>query len=183
MTNAGRETDRFAFLDRTGWGWAARQPLARDVSARRHVGLPDDGRQAILMAAPPGCSDDIGDFLQIAANLRVPDLPPLVMFAADETQDFAVIGDLVDNLFAGAILACPELELSPYLAAGVLLHIQENPPSPALPSLTAGEWARFALDTAEHHVTAITGRIVSGAEFVRALSRALRMQADGKRVC
>ena len=57
-----------AFLVQEGWADARRTALTGDASFRRYHRLADNGRQAMLMDAPPP-QENIGPFLAIARHL------------------------------------------------------------------------------------------------------------------
>ena len=61
MNNNLRTTEIQEFLDKTGWGEAARTPLNADASTRRYERLVLPGRRAVLMDAPPSAESASGD--------------------------------------------------------------------------------------------------------------------------
>ncbi len=115
-----------AFLDRSGWGQADRNPLAGDASTRRYIRLVDGDRSAMLMDAPaaaeaplcpPGASPEERAELGYNATARLAG-SNLVAFAglsnalcergfsapkilaADFEHGFLVLEDLGDDLIA-----------------------------------------------------------------------------------
>jgi aminoglycoside/choline kinase family phosphotransferase len=52
------------FLDAAGWAGAEIEPLAGDASFRRYFRVRHDGRNAMLMDAPPP-HEDPGPFLDV----------------------------------------------------------------------------------------------------------------------
>ncbi len=170
------------FLARIGWGAAVRRHLAGDASARRYERLSRGAETAVLMDAPPGCGDDLGDFLRIGAHLAGLGLSPPGIVAADEELGLALIEDLGDAVYTGALLA-PGAELPLYTAAAdVLLHLQSAPAPVGLPDLSAAEWAGSAGFALEFYAAGSTGERPDGAAFTAALQAALAQHADGPRV-
>ena len=58
-----------AFLERSGWGGAARGALAGDASFRRYERLERGGHRAVLMDAPPD-HEDVRPFVFVARHLK-----------------------------------------------------------------------------------------------------------------
>jgi hypothetical protein len=176
---AGRAAEKAAFLMRAGWAAAARAHLAGDASARSYERLQLGDRRAVLMDAPPGAGDDIGDFLRIAAYLAALGLSPPMVYDADETAGFALLEDLGDDLFTTVVARDPALEAPLCTAAAeVLLHLQSAAPPSALPDLSAGGWAESALLATEWYAGATAGNDA----LREALAGALAGLADGRRV-
>lgn len=184
-----REAERRAFLSGAGWGAARRGHLAGDASARSYERLTRGDETAILMDAPPGCGDDLADFLRISGHLAGLGLSPPRTLAADVPRGLALLEDLGDGLLNRLATADPGAEPMLYAAAaGVLLRLQAAPPPPDLPNLprlpdlTAQDWADSAGLATSVYARAITG-VAPGAEALTgALAAALRRHADGPRV-
>jgi aminoglycoside/choline kinase family phosphotransferase len=172
-----------AFLDRAGWGKAARQFLAGDASDRSYDRLTRGAESAVLMDAPPGKGDDPADFIRIADHLRGIGLSAPAILARDLAQGFLLIEDLGDDLFARLIEADPARETALYAAAtDALVHLQTQPAPTGLPDLSAADWAEAACFAPDWYAYAATGHRPDSAAFREVLTAAMRAHADGPRV-
>lgn len=124
-----------AFLLASGWGSAARAPLAGDASNRRYERLTaTDGTPAVLMDAPPEKGEDVRPFMAIADYLTGLGLSAPRILAADEANGFLLLEDLGDDLFARAVVKTPALETTLYTAAtDVLLELHQHTPPQLAP--------------------------------------------------
>ncbi|VDC23243.1 aminoglycoside phosphotransferase family protein [Pseudogemmobacter humi] len=171
------------FLAAAGWAAAERRALAGDASARSYQRLRMGGARAVLMDAPPGCGDDVGDFHRIGSYLAALGLSPPKTFAMDEARGLMLIEDLGEALFAVLIAEEPARELPLYLAAADALAVVQAAPAPAgLPDLSAAEWAESTLLAPEVYARAVTGAAPDARAFRAAMEAALRAHADGPRV-
>lgn len=171
------------FLAAAGWGAAERRPLAGDASARSYQRLVRDGARAVLMDAPPGCGDDVGDFHRIGSHLARLGLSPPRTFAMDEARGLMLIEDLGEALFAVLTAEDPGRELPLYLAAADALAVLQAAPAPAgLADLSAAEWAESTLLAPEVYARAVTGVAPDARGFRAAMEAALRAHANGPRV-
>jgi aminoglycoside/choline kinase family phosphotransferase len=180
-------TDRLAlsqsFLDRAGWGRAARHFLAGDASDRSYDRLTQGDRSAVLMDAPPGKGDDTAAFTAIARHLSSLGLSPPAIMADDHANGFLLLEDLGDGLFARLIAADPTLETPLYAAAtDVLVALQAHPAPPSLPDLTARDWAAAATFSLSWYAFAATGNCPDPAMIERILTDLLHEHADGPRI-
>ena len=124
-----REEAVGAFLRKTGWGYASRQPLPGDASTRRYVRLVRGDKTAMLMDQPQNAETptasagatpeerralgynavarlagaDCARFVAAANFLRSAGLTAPEIYAADTDQGFLLIEDLGDDLYADAI--------------------------------------------------------------------------------
>ena len=172
-----------AMLKQVGWDGAERRFLAGDASARRYQRLLLGGQSRVLMDAPPGIADDVADFARIDSHLRQLGLSAPQIHASDMTNGFLLLEDLGEKGFARLIQRDPALEEPLCRAAtDVLLHLQNHPPAPDLPDLSAQDWARAALLVLDWYRFAITGDRMDGAPFEAALTGSLQTWADGPRV-
>lgn len=178
-----RETEKVEFLARAGWGMARRAHLAGDASARSYERLVLAGARAVLMDAPPGCGDDVGDFHRIGLHLAGLGLSPPHTIALDEARGLMLIEDLGDGIYARLLEADPSQELPLYTAAvDVLIRLQSAPAPAGLPDLSAADWAQSAALAPEFYALAATGRVPDTGAYLSALEAALRAHADGPRV-
>lgn len=166
------------FLRAAGWADARRAHLAGDASARSYERLWRGDQRAVLMDAPDAAGET-ADFLRIAAHLAGLGLSPPQVLAADAAAGLVLLEDLGDDLFTTVIARDAALE-APLCAAAakVLLHLQSAAPPPALPDLTAADWAESALVATEWYA----GRPAAGPALRRSLQEALGTLADGRRV-
>jgi len=111
------------FLDRAGWGGAARHALAGDASGRRYERLANDrGRTAVLMDTPPG--DGVTAFLAVGRWLRAGGLHPPAVLADDAAAGLLLLEDLGDTLFARLDPGDPDgLHRAYGAAVDVLIHL------------------------------------------------------------
>ena len=127
MSASDREAQRQAFLDRTGFGAAARDPLPGDASTRRYERLTTpSGDSLIFMDQPPGeesalapvdatpaqrsaigynaearlAGGSVAAFVAIAGWLRAQGLSAPRVHAHDADDGFAVLEDLGLDAFA-----------------------------------------------------------------------------------
>ncbi len=115
------------FLQRHGWGQAARKPLADDASFRRYERLTRAGEKAILMDAPPEF-EDVRPFVAIARHLQKYGLAAPEIYAEDMENGFLLLEDMGDALFAAVIAADPAQEEPLYgLALDGLVHLHKAP--------------------------------------------------------
>jgi len=111
-----RSDDIDDFLARTGWSGATRTMLAGDASFRRYERIFLDGRQAVLMDAPPQ-KEDIRPFIAAAEMLAACGLSAPSIFASDLTNGFLLLEDLGDDLFTPLLRQSAGQEETLYLAA------------------------------------------------------------------
>lgn len=88
-----------AFLQRAGWGNAARSKLAGDASFRKYERLNRNGEPAVLMDAPPP-QEDVRPFTRIARHLAALGYSAPRILAEDAEHGFLLLEDLGDDLFA-----------------------------------------------------------------------------------
>ena len=125
-----RETQIGDFLASEGWGWARREPLAGDASARRYERLRRKGALAgaILMDMPPETGLDVRPFLAVTAWLRAGRFSAPEVLGADVRRGLVLLEDLGDDLFARLCAERPGREAGLYGAAvDVLADLQRRP--------------------------------------------------------
>ena len=126
-----RATEIGEFLAQEGWGWAKREPLAGDASARRYERLRRGGRLAgaILMDMPPESGLDVRPFLAVTAWLRAGRFSAPEVLGADSRRGLVLLEDLGDDLFAVLCAREPKREAGLYGAAiDLLADLQRRPP-------------------------------------------------------
>lgn len=87
------------FLQRAGWGDAARSKLAGDASFRKYERLNRNGEPAVLMDAPPP-QEDVRPFTRIGRHLAGLGYSAPRILAEDVEHGFLLLEDLGDDLFA-----------------------------------------------------------------------------------
>jgi aminoglycoside/choline kinase family phosphotransferase len=122
-----------AFLDAHGWGGAQILPVAGDASFRRYFRAIHDGRQVILMDAPPP-HEDPRPFIAVAEWLVERDFAAPTILACDLDQGLVLIEDFGDDRLREAVDAAPADELSLYAPAiDLLVRLRRQPAAPVPP--------------------------------------------------
>ncbi|MXZ81558.1 MAG: phosphotransferase [Gammaproteobacteria bacterium] len=86
------------FIADCGWSGAAVTSLVPDASFRRYHRLDHDGRQAMLMDAPPG-KEDLTAFVLMTSHLHKLGVRCPTIYRSDLSTGFALIEDLGDLTF------------------------------------------------------------------------------------
>jgi hypothetical protein len=184
MTRAGEIA---AFLDRAGWGAAARTPLAGDASSRRYERLTRaDTAKAVLMDAAPDQGEDVRPFLRVARHLEALGLSPPAILVTDEALGLALIEDLGDDVYARVVEGRPEAERPLYEAAtDLLVELQAHPPAADLPAYGPAEMADRSRLAALWYRPGLEGRVAgtcdedAAAALARATRSAIEAHAPG----
>ena len=144
MAEAARERAIVEFLDRAGWGDAARRPLAGDASFRRYERLERAGRgggRAVLMDAPPP-QEDVRPFMAVADLIRRAGLSAPEILAADPRAGLLLIEDFGDDTYT-RLLARGADERPLYdLAVDALIELHRNLSQEQIAGLPAFDDAR-----------------------------------------
>jgi N-acetylmuramate 1-kinase len=129
------------FLASCGWAGARIVPLAGDASFRRYFRVMlDDGRQAVLMDAPPP-HEDPRPFISVAEWLVSVGLSAPEIIARDLERGLLLLADFGDDRLREALDNSPERERQLYeLATDVLVHLHAHPPMPGLPEHGLRQW-------------------------------------------
>jgi aminoglycoside/choline kinase family phosphotransferase len=129
------------FLASCGWAGARIEPLAGDASFRRYFRvILDDGRQAVLMDAPPP-HEDPRPFISVAEWLVSVGLSAPEILARDLERGLLLLDDFGDDRLREALDTSPERERDLYeLATDVLVHLHAHPPMPGLPAHGLEQW-------------------------------------------
>jgi aminoglycoside/choline kinase family phosphotransferase len=135
------------FLAGTDWQNARRIDLANDASPRRYQRLlRDDGREAILMDAPPAAMD-ISPFLIIARHLKHLGFSTPEIYKDDQKIGLALIEDFGDQSFNQILRTEPEREQELYgLAVDILSSLHQLPADQAIASQTPDYSAEILLE-------------------------------------
>lgn len=175
MTN--RDVLADCFINKSGWGDAAKKHLAGDASNRRYLRLERQATNetAVLMDAPPNRGEDIKPFIKITNHLRSTGFSAPKILATGKQHGFLLLEDLGNNLFAQLIRNNPELEETLYCAAvDVLIQLHKYPPPNDLLNYAPKMMADYTSPVFEWYQTAITGAPVSGlAEITEELEAVL----------
>lgn len=86
------------FVARAGWQGAELKPLAGDASFRRYERVFLDGKQAVLMDAPPE-KEDITPFVTVGRYLEALGFSAPHIIAEDKTNGFLLLEDLGDDSY------------------------------------------------------------------------------------
>lgn len=129
-----------AFLAAHGWGDADIRPLAGDASFRRYFRVVRDGRQAVLMDAPPP-HEDPRPFIAVAEYLGEQGLSAPAILARDLVQGLLLIEDFGDVRLRETLDAAPETEAAHYAAiTDLLAHLHARPAMAGLPVHALDQW-------------------------------------------
>lgn len=122
---AERQTRIAAFLAASGWGAAARHDLAGDASFRRYSRLAGEGRQALLMDAPPP-HEDVRPFVAVARLLQLLGLSAPLVLAEDADAGLLLLEDFGNDTYT-RLLAAGVAEAPLYaLAVDVLIALHQR---------------------------------------------------------
>jgi hypothetical protein len=128
------------FLAASGWGGAEIVPLAGDASFRRYFRVIADGRQAVLMDAPPP-HEDPRPFAEVGQWLIERGLSAPKVLASDLERGLLLLRDFGDVRFRETVDADSSRERELYaLATDVLVHLHQHPPMPGLPVHGLEQW-------------------------------------------
>ncbi len=171
------------FLAREGWGDACRTPLTADASFRQYHRLNDEGRNAMLMDAPPP-QEDIRPFLKIARHMTGLGYSAPQIFAEDREAGFILLEDFGDSTFT-RLLAAGEEETPLYLLATDLLidlhsksAVEAIPPD--LPSYDIDKLLSEVSLLNDWFIPAATGKELSAAALQDYQARWRAILADTK---
>ena len=129
-----------AFLARSGWAGARVEPLAGDASFRRYFRIIGDGRQAVLMDAPPP-HEDPRPFIAVAEWLGGVGLTAPEILARDLDRGLLLLGDLGDDRLRETLDDEPARETELYqLATDLLVQLHRHPPMPGLLPQGIDQW-------------------------------------------
>ena len=129
------------FLASCGWAGARIEPLAGDASFRRYFRIfQNDGRQAVLMDAPPP-HEDPRPFISVAEWLVSVGLSAPEILARDLTRGLLLLDDFGDDRLRETLDDAPDRERELYeTATGVLVHLHDHQPMPGLPPHGLAQW-------------------------------------------
>ena len=128
------------FLEASGWSGARIEPLAGDASFRRYFRVIGDGRQAVLMDAPPP-HEDPRPFIAVAEWLVGRGLSAPEILARDLDKGLLLLGDFGDVRLRETLDADPQRERELYeLATDVLVHLHNHPPMAGLKPHGLEQW-------------------------------------------
>jgi aminoglycoside/choline kinase family phosphotransferase len=128
------------FLASCGWAGARIEPLAGDASFRRYFRVIGDGRQAVLMDAPPP-HEDPRPFISVAEWLLSVGLSAPEILARDLDRGLLLLDDFGDSRLRETLDTSPDRERELYeLATDVLVHLHANPPMEGLPGHGLEQW-------------------------------------------
>ena len=121
-----------AFIADLGWAGEI-VPLAGDASFRRYFRVRADGRQAVLMDAPPP-HEDPRPFIGVAEWLTTHGFPAPVIIGADLDHGLVLLEDFGDARMREAIDAEPDATMGLYeRAVDLLVELRRHPAGPLEP--------------------------------------------------
>ena len=128
------------FLAASGRAGARVEPLAGDASFRRYFRIIGDGRQAVLMDAPPP-HEDPRPFIAVAEWLGGVGLTAPEILARDLDRGLLLLGDLGDDRLRETLDDEPARETELYqLATDLLVQLHGHPPMPGLLPHGLDQW-------------------------------------------
>ena len=128
------------FLAASGWGGARIEPLAGDASFRRYFRIIGEGRQAVLMDAPPP-HEDPRPFIAVAEWLCGVGLTAPEILARDLDRGLLLLGDLGDARLRETLDHDPSREEELYrLATDLLVQLHGHAPMPGLLPHGLDQW-------------------------------------------
>ena len=156
-----------AFLSREGWAEVHRTPLTGDASFRRYHRLEENGRQAMLMDAPPP-REDIGPFLDIARHLSGLGYSAPNILGDDREAGLILLEDFGDSTFTRLLAAGADETALYILATDVLIDLHQKPAAAAIPAnLPSYDLGKLLAETAlltDWFIPAATGQKLSISE-------------------
>lgn len=169
------------FLDKHGWSGSTISPVAGDASFRRYFRVTaDDGKNAILMDAPPPHEDakpfiDIAEYL-LNAGFRAP-----AIWAKDYVRGLVLLEDFGDRRMREHLDSHPADEYSIYRQAIDTIVQLGEAPAAALPPYDAAAYLREVRLLSEWYMPTM-GLSVDSAEFDAIWSAALHPIAHCQQV-
>ena len=130
-----------SFLACNGWAGAEILPLAADASFRRYFRVRRDGRNAVLMDAPPQ-HDDPRPFIAVAEWLVENQFSAPRIMASDLDQGLVLLEDFGDIRMRETLDDNPALERGLYREVVSLLAILARQPAMALKPYDLNEYQR-----------------------------------------
>lgn len=157
MPMSDRATLSRTFLQRAGWGDAARSKLAGDASFRKYERLNRNGEPAVLMDAPPP-QEDIRPFMRIARHLDSLGYSAPRILAEDAEHGFLLLEDLGDDLFARLLKSGGDERRLYEAAIDFLLDLHRHPAPADLAPYNETRLIDEAQLFTDWYLPALTGR-------------------------
>lgn len=161
MSDLGERNQHITlFLASSGWGNAARKPLAGDASNRSYERLTDPvtGKTAVLMNAPPEKGEDVRPFVHIARILLSVGLSAPEIYNTDAENGLLLLEDLGDGLFANVARKNEVPEPILYGAAvDALVKLHQIPLPKGIGSYTPNLMAKLAARSYDWYLFGASG--------------------------
>ena len=165
------------FLAAAGWHGARIEPLAGDASFRRYFRVIAEGREAVLMDAPPP-HEDPRPFIAVAEWLSGIGLNAPEILSRDLEQGLLLLDDFGDQRLRETVDSAPHRERELYeIATDVLIHLHRHAPMPGLPPHGLDQWLDEAMLFTDWYCPAV-GIEVDGAAYRAAWREALAPVAN-----
>ena len=165
------------FLAASGWEGAEIVPLAGDASFRRYFRVIANGRQAVLMDAPPP-HEDPRPFAAVGGWLIEHGLSAPRVLASDLERGLLLLRDFGDVRFRETVDSDASRERELYaLATDVLVHLHQHTPMPGLPVHGLEQWLDEVALFTDWYCPAV-GLEVDAGDYREAWTKALRPVAD-----
>ena len=146
------------FLEASGWGAAARQPLPGDASFRRYVRLTqEDGSRAMLMDAPPP-KENVRPFLTVARLLHQMELSAPRIYAEDAEAGLLLLEDFGDDTFTRLLEKGADETALYTLAVDVLIAINRRFAGADLPPYDEARFLAEAELLVDWYLPAVSGQ-------------------------
>jgi hypothetical protein len=165
------------FLAAAGWDGARVSPLAGDASFRRYFRVALNGRNAVLMDAPPP-HEDPRPFIAMAEHLRGIGLSAPRILHRDLVNGLLLIEDFGSDRMRESVDAAPASERAVYRdMVDILVALHRHPPAPALARHGLEQWLDEVMLFVDWYGPAV-GLTLDAASF-RAAWREVLAPVDG----
>lgn len=122
MANSKRASLLTAFLKAAGWENAAQTPLSADASFRRYIRLERNGKNTLVMDAPPS-HEDVRPFVLVDEHLRTLGFSAPDILHKDVDNGYLLLEDFGDGTFTNLLKGGADEEALYALATDVLIAL------------------------------------------------------------
>lgn len=139
--NGQRDKSLPSFLEKAGWGGAARKDFAADFSSRRFARLRDGERTAILVESAPDQKTE--EYARLANALRKEEIPAPEVYACDSEAGFLLMQDFGERNVGGLLDSGADRAPFDEEAALILARLHQRFDSAAMPTLPSYDTRLF----------------------------------------